>query len=73
MPNRMPARLNVNQLMQQVQTLRQDPVFFLRSIGLNLPSNPGDPNSIIQYLMNSGQVSQQQYDRARQIAANLKR
>lgn len=57
--------------MQMVQQLRSNPVQFLRQSGYNIPNNLSDPNAIIQHLMNSGQVSQQRYEQARQIAMRL--
>lgn len=59
--------------MQMLQQLRQNPIQFLRQAGYNVPSNLNDPNAIIQHLMNSGQVSQQRYERARQMAAQFRR
>lgn len=57
---------------QAVQQLRQNPAQMLRQAGLNIPANMNDPNAIIQHLMNSGQVSQQSFERARQMAAQFK-
>lgn len=59
--------------MQMLQQLRQNPVQMLRQAGLNVPDNLNDPNQIIQHLMNSGQISQQNYERARQMAAQFRR
>lgn len=58
-------RMNPMQLLQQLQ---QNPVQFLKQAGLNIPDNLNSPNDIIQHLMNSGQVSQEAYNRARQMA-----
>ena len=58
--------------MAMLQQLRQNPIAFLRSRGMNVPENiAGNPNAIIQHLMNSGQVSQSQYDRARQMVSGF--
>ena len=59
--------------MQMLQQLRQNPAQMLRQAGLNVPDNLNDPNQIIQHLMNSGQISQQRYEQARQMAAQFKR
>ena len=59
--------------MQMLQQLRQNPVQMLRQAGLNVPDNLNDPNAINQHLMNSGQISQQRYEQARQIAAQFRR
>lgn len=67
------ARPNMAQLLQQLQSLQNDPMGFLRNLGLSVPQNLNNPNEIIQYLMNSGRFSQQQYEQARQLAAQLKK
>ena len=59
--------------MQMLQQLRQNPAQMLRQAGLNVPDNLNDPNQIIQHLMNSKQVTQQQYEQARQMAAQFRR
>ena len=59
--------------MQMLQQLRQNPAQMLRQAGLNVPDNLNDPNQIIQHLMNSGQISQQRYEQARQMAAQFRK
>lgn len=59
--------------MQMVQQLKANPIQFLQRAGFNVPSNLNDPNAIIQHLMNSGQISQQRYEQARQMVARFKR
>lgn len=59
--------------MQMLQQLQQNPAQMLRQAGLNVPDNLSSPNDIIQHLMSSGQVSQDAYNRARQMAARFKR
>lgn len=51
----------MNNIFQMYQQLRQNPMQMLAR-RFNIPSNVNmnDPNSIIQHLINSGQVSQQQ-------------
>lgn len=68
--NRAPMQANPMQLLQQ---LRQNPMLFLRQAGYNVPENLNDPNQIIQHLMNSGQITQQRYEQARQMAAQFRR
>ena len=58
---------------QMIQQLKANPIQFLQRAGFNVPNNLNDPNAIIQHLMNSGQISQQNYERARQMAAQFKR
>ena len=45
----------------------------MQSKGINFPQNVNtqDPNSVIQYLMNSGKISQDQYNRAYQQYRNM--
>lgn len=71
----MPFGGNMPQMnpMQMLQQLRQNPAQMLRQAGLNVPDNLNDPNQIIQHLMNSGQISQQRYEQARQMAAQFRR
>lgn len=57
--------LNPANLLQQ---LRSNPLGMLRQYGFNVPDNLNDPNAIIQHLMNSGQINQNQYNQARQMA-----
>lgn len=58
---------NITELFSMVQQIRQDPAGML-SKRFNLPANlPKDPQEIIQYLLNSGQVSQQQVNQAMQM------
>lgn len=68
-------QMNGNRMnpMQMLQQLRQNPAAFLRQAGVNVPANLNDPNAIIQHLLNSGQVSQQAYEKARQMAEQFKR
>ena len=75
MNNRTPFGGNMPRVnpMQMLQQLRQNPVQMLRQAGLNVPDNLNDPNQIIQHLMNSGQISQQRYEQARQMAAQFRR
>lgn len=50
---------NLNELMNMYQQMKSNPVAFL-SQRFNIPQNMNDPNAILQYLLNSGQVSQAQ-------------
>jgi hypothetical protein len=59
--------------MQMIQQLKANPIQFLQRAGFNVPSNLNSPNDIIQHLMNSGQISQQNYERARQMVAQFRR
>lgn len=62
--------MNPYQLMQQ---LRQNPMAML-SKRFNIPQNmSNDPNQIIQHLMNTGQISQSQYNMANQQLKQLRK
>ena len=51
-------------LFTQMNALRSNPVQFLAQRKLNLPPNfQGGPQQIVQYLLNTGQMSQEQFNR----------
>lgn len=55
--------------MNQFRMFRQNPMQFLMQRGMNIPQNiQNDPNAIVQHLLNSGQITQQQYNQAAQMA-----
>ena len=58
---------NVNP-MQMLAQLKSNPLGLLQKAGFNVPSNLNSPQAIIQHLMNSGQISQQQMNQAQQMA-----
>lgn len=60
---------NIARLMQMYQQLRQNPVQIL-SQRFSIPPNMNDPQEIIQYLLNSGQVSQAQINQVMQLKNN---
>lgn len=50
-------------MMSQFQGFMQNPTQFLMQNKLNIPAQyANNPNQAIQYLMNSGKLSQEQYD-----------
>ncbi len=52
---------NMNQIMQMYQQLRANPMQILaRRFNLPQGMNMNNPNDIVQYLLNTGQISQQQ-------------
>lgn len=57
--------------MQMLAQLKSNPLGMLRQAGFNVPDNINDPNAIIQHLMNSGQINQSQYNKARIMAQQL--
>lgn len=63
-----------NNIIGMLQQLQSNPMALL-SQKFNIPQdiNVNDPNAIIQHLMNTGQVSQQAYNNARNMAMNFKK
>ena len=56
----------------QFRGFMNNPMQFMASRKMNLPQNwMQDPNGAIQSLMNSGQLSQQQYNRLNQMAGQI--
>lgn len=63
-----------NNMFSMLQQLQNNPMTML-SRRFNIPQNMdmSDPNTIIQHLMSTGQVSQQAYNNARNMAMNFKK
>ena len=57
--------------MRMLAQLKSNPLGVLRQRGFNVPDNLDSPQSIIQHLMNSGQISQQQVNQAQMMAHKL--
>lgn len=54
------------------QQFMGNPAQMMQRSGLNIPQNiVNDPNAIIQHLLSSGRMSQQQYNQLQQMANNL--
>lgn len=66
--NALGGGMNPMALMAQ---LKQNPLGVLKQYGFNVPDSMNNPNDIVQYLMNSGQVSQDLYNKARQMAQQI--
>lgn len=62
---------NIKDIADMYQRLRQNPMQMLNQ-RFNIPQNVnmGDPNAILQHLMNTGQVSQNQINQAMQMKNN---
>lgn len=62
-----------NQMLSMLQQLKANPVQFLMQRRFNLPQGiPADPQSIINHLVQTGQVSQQQINAAYQAAQKFR-
>lgn len=57
---------NINDLMNMYQQFSQNPMQMLAR-RFNIPQNVNNPQDIIQHLLNSGQVTQDQVNRAMQM------
>lgn len=65
--------MNQQNPMQMLNALKSNPVQFLMERKFNLPKgiNANDPQAIINHLVQSGQVPQETYNRARQMAQQM--
>ena len=63
--------LGSSNIMQMLPQLKSNPLALLRQAGFNVPANMNNPKAIIQHLMNSGQINQQQLTQAQQMAQNF--
>lgn len=60
--------------MGQFQGFMKNPMQYMMSKKLNLPQNINpmqNPNEVIQYLMNNGKLSQQQYNQLQNVAKQI--
>lgn len=55
-----------NNMIQMLMQLKQNPMQLL-SKRFNLPQNMNNPQEIVQHLLNSGQITQQQVNQAMQM------
>ena len=63
--------MNIMQMLQQFKANHMQMILQRR---LNVPQNiAGDPNAILNHLLQTGQVSQQQINNAYQMMQNLRR
>lgn len=61
-------------MFEQLGMFFKNPMGFLAAKKLGIPAQyANDPNQAINYLMNSGKLSQQQYGQAMQELSNLQR
>lgn len=63
----------MNNPMQMLQALKSNPIQFLMQRKLNVPANmASDPNAIINHLLQTGQITQQQINAAYQQMGRLR-
>ena len=58
-------------MIEELKMIMNNPRGYMAQRGLNIPQNINSPNDIIQYLMNTGQISQQQYNQAMSMAKSF--
>lgn len=64
----------MNNPMQMLQALKSNPVQFLMQRKFNIPANvASDPTAILNHLLQTGQISQDQVNRAYQQMGQFKR
>lgn len=64
--------MSQNNPLAMIGQIKQNPVQFLAQRGVNIPQGMNDPNEILQHLMKTGRVSQEQYNKAAQAAQMFK-
>lgn len=65
--------MSLGDIMASLQNLKSNPMAFLMQRKFNIPPEiANDPNKIINYLVSTGQVSQEQYNYAYQQAMSYK-
>lgn len=58
---------------QAVEQLKHDPCSTLKKAGYNIPGNMTNPNQIINYLLQSGQINNSRLQIAQRILGGFKR
>ena len=58
--------------MQMLQQLKSNPAAFLSEKGVNIPHGMNDPQQIINHLLQTGQVNQQQVNNAYQMMGRFR-
>jgi len=61
----------MNNPMQMLQMLRQNPLQILRQAGYNIPEGINSPQQIVEHLTRSGQISQDRLNQAQAMAQQL--
>ena len=68
----MPNPLFTNQLQTQLNQFKSNPMSFLLQRNINIPQQyMNNPEEAVKYLLNNGQMSQEQYNRINQMAQSL--
>lgn len=68
----MPNPLFNNQILNQFQQFKSNPMSFLIQRNVSIPQQyMNNPEAAVKYLMNNGQMSQEQYNQISQMASKL--
>lgn len=59
--------------MQMLQQLRSNPVSMLKQAGYNIPDGMGNPQQMVNYLVQSGQIPQSKYQQVIQALSRTGR
>ena len=62
-----------NPMMQMLSQLKANPVQFLMQRRFNIPADMADPNAIVNHLLQTNQITQQQVNAAYQQMGMLRR
>lgn len=62
--------MSPNDILGMLNSLMSNPLSLLSQRGFNLPQNMKDPQAIVQHLLNSGQINQDQVNQAMQMRNN---
>lgn len=58
-------------IMQMLPGIKQNPAGILGQNGFNIPGGMNNPNQILQHLISSGQLNQNQLDYAQSLARSM--
>ena len=61
-----------NQMLGMLQQLKANPMQFLLQRKMNIPQGVNNPQDIINHLLQTGQISQQQINQAYQMAQKFR-
>ena len=65
---------NLGGIMQMLNQFKTNPMQFLIQRRMNVPPNiVNDPNAMLQHLVSTGQISQQQINQAYQLAQQFRK
>lgn len=59
--------------MQMLQQLRSNPVSMLKQAGYSIPDGMNNPQQMVNYLLQSGQIPQTRYQQAMQMFSRMGR